>query len=107
MGENHASAGGLHAGDSAEFFEQVAVGNTVESIAPHASRGNRPRDRQQSRDDGQIVVECRVEASDLRCKRQSGRKRFDQLNFRGQMVGIPRADALEFQERVGIDPPRL
>jgi hypothetical protein len=71
-----------------EFFHQISIGQTVETVALNSLCVEASRNRQQPGDTRHVAVKRRVEAGHLRQFRMTLAERLDQFDLAGQMIRV-------------------
>ena len=93
--------------EAREFFHQIGVGQTVETVALNSLGVEASRNRQQLGHARHGLVKRRVEAGHLRQFRMTLAERLNQFNLARQMIRVVRADAMQFIQQFLCDNFRL
>jgi hypothetical protein len=96
MREDDAALRCRRVAEAREFFHQIGVGQTVETVALNSLGVVAARNRQQLGHARHGAVKRRVETGHLRQFRMTLAERLDQFNLARQMIRVVRADAMQF-----------
>ena len=107
MREDHAALRCDRAPEARKFFHQIAIGQTVETIALNALCLVAPRNWKHSGDTRHSEVKRRVKAGHLRQIRMALSERFDQFDLARQMIRVIRRDEMQFVNQLWRDRLRL
>ena len=90
-----------------EFFHEIRVGQTVETVALNSLGVEVPRNRQQLGHARHGLVKRRVKTGHLGQFRMTLAERLDQVKLAGHMIRVVRADAMQFIQQFRGDQFRL
>ena len=96
MREDDAALRCRRVAEAREFFHQIGIGQTVETVALNSLGVEAARNRQQLGHARHGVVKRRVEAGHLRQFRMTLAERLDQFDLARQMIRVVWADAMQF-----------
>src|ERR1035438_9762979 len=97
MSENDPASGRRRVAQAREFFHQIGVGQTVETVALHSLRVVATRDGKQLGNTRHGAVKRSVKTGYLGQFRMTLAERLDQLDLARQMVRVVWADAVQFR----------
>ena len=107
MREDHAARRCRRVAEAREFFHQIGIGQTVETVALNSLGVEASRNRQQLGHARHGAVKRRVKTGHLGQFRMTLAERLDQFNLAGQMIRVVRPDAMQFIQQFLGDNLRL
>ena len=107
MREDHTARRCRRVAEAREFFHQIGIGQTVETVALNSLGVEASRNRQQLGDTRHGVVKRRVKTGHLGQFRMTLAERLDQFDLAGQMIRVVRRDAMQFIHQLRRDLFRL
>ena len=96
MREDHAAPRCRRVAEAREFFHQIGIGQTVETVALNSLGVEAARKRQQLGHARHGLVKRRVETGHLGQFWMTLAERLDQFNLAGQMIRVVGPDAMQF-----------
>jgi hypothetical protein len=107
MGEDDTTSFCRRIAEAREFFHQIGIGQTVETVALNSLGIEASRNRQQLGHARHGLVKRRVEAGYLRQFRMTLAESFNQFNLARQMIRVVGTDAMQFVQQFPGDNLRL